>query len=156
MSDYQDKNILAVKQASILSVLQIISTLLGLFTFLLLDLIVEDMEINFHTIDEYIAKMDFIVNYWWIIPLWILITCYTAYIAIIRWDKRGVKKVMYDEAVYWLNFTTILFILIDIGWLLMWYLSELEGLSFLVKIESLLATVVLAALFLYTLSAVKR
>ena len=41
-----------------------------------------------------------------------------------RWEKKGIKTVSYEESIFWMKFTTFLFFLIGMIWIVQKFVSE--------------------------------
>lgn len=141
-------NNVVIRQSLILSAWNIASSLLILLMYFMLDLLRTSRAAGL--LDEYVG---IIISYWWLIPLVVLISFCMSYMAIVRWDKKGSREIMYKEAVYWAKISAIMFVTLGIVWSFMIYLSRFERLDFLNSIEACLISAFFVALISHLFSS---
>ena len=67
-----------------------------------------------------------------------------------RWEKKGIKTVPYEESIFWMKFTTFLFFLMGMTWIVQKFVSEkITILAFLASAESLIVSALVIATIMY-------
>ena len=64
--------------------------------------------------------------------------------------KESIKTVSYEESIFWMKFTTFLFFLIGMIWIVQKFVSEkIAILTFLASVESLIVSALIIATIMY-------